>query len=447
MKLNLLALKDKIEFYPHEIQSHILKNMRRFTIVCSAKRLGKSKLAAYLALRELLMPRHVVWIIGPNYDLASRVWDYVEEWINLYFDGNQGPFRVNKHDRIIENTVTGAKMWMKTTEEPAGLLGKGLDLAIIDEAARIKDGIWDGYIRPNLMDRNGRAVLISNPFGFNWFYKEYLKGLPEGQADNPEYISFQFPTAIENESREVIGTNNPYAVSVDELKSIQKSTPRDRWIVEYLGNFQEGAGQLFKNFEPCIDDGIIIESSNEWFEPPKTGHLYSIGMDIAKVEDFTVICVVDRMTHRLVGFWRINNVSWLIMREKIRELSAKYYDAEITLDATGNAGDMFTENLSEIGVNVDTEFKYTNRTKMMLIDKLSLLMERKQVRFPRISNLISELRSFTYHMTGSGSMKYGSSSKDDCVNALALACWNLNDVPLEDNIIGNVYGMKSRNYR
>src|SRR3990167_23774 len=105
-KLNLAALKSKIEFNPHPVQREILKGMARFTVVASAKRLGKTTLAAYLGLRELFIPRHVVWVIGPNYDVASRVWDYIEEWIDKYFEGQYGPFRVNRHDRIIENTTT-----------------------------------------------------------------------------------------------------------------------------------------------------------------------------------------------------------------------------------------------------------------------------------------------------------------------------------------------------
>lgn len=447
-KLNLAALKEKIQFFPHDVQKKILQGMGRFTIVASAKRLGKSKLAAYLALRELFMPFHVVWVVGPNYELASRVWDYVDEWIDKYFDGEKGPFRVNKHDRIIENTTTGAKMWMKTTENPTALLGKGLDLVIIDEAARIDNGIWDGYIQPNLMDKQGRAFLISNPFGFNWFYDLYLKGTPEGRLEDPSYVSFHFPTAIEDVNGNIVGTNNPYAAPVEELKRIKKSTPRDKWISEYLGVFQDGSGQLFKNFEKCIDPNIPISDPSEWFEDPIRGHIYSVGVDIAKLEDFTVVCVIDRMNHRLVGFYRVNKVSWDLMREKIKEISSRYYDAEITLDATGGAGDMFIENLSEIGVNVDTQYKYTNKSKMMLIDKLSLLMERGRIIFPKIPQLVNELRSFTYHITDSGNVKYGSSRRDDCVNALALACWNLNDEPLgTDNLsYGGPFFPRRRTY-
>lgn len=447
MKLNLTALKEKLHFYPHEKQTYILKNMRRFTIVCSAKRLGKSMLAAYLAMRELFLPRHIVWVVGPNYELASRVWDYVEEWIDMYFEGDKGPFRVNRHDRVIENTITGAKMWMKTTENPTSLLGKGLDMVIIDEAARIQEGIWDGYIRPNLTDRMGRAFIISNPHGFNWFYKLFVMGTPEGRIENTEYVSFQFPTAIEDNDRNVIGTNNPYAVTVDELKSIQKTTPRDKWIVEYLGTFQEGAGQLLKHYHKCIDSSIKFENGDDWFETPRGGHLYYMGVDIAKVEDFTVICVLDRMTHRLVGFWRINNVSWGIMRDKIKAISQRYNDAEIILDATGNAGDMFVENLAEIGVNVDTEFTYTNKTKMLLIDKLALLMERKQVSYPELPQLMYECKAFTYHITPKKALVYGSSVRDDCVNALALACWKLTDEPLDITTShADIYAPKMRTF-
>lgn len=430
-RLDVKALKEKINFFPHEIQQKILQGMGRFTVVASAKRLGKSKLAAYLALRELFLPRHVVWIIGPNYELASRVWDYVEEWIDMYWEGENGPFRINKHDRIIENVTTGAKMWMKTTENPTALLGKGLDLAIIDEAARIDNGIWDGYIRPNLMDKKGRALLISNPNGFNWFYDLYKDGLPDGKGYPQGYRSFHFPTALEDEQGNIVGTNNPYAVSVEELQAIKTATPKDRWIVEYLGVFTEGAGMRFKGIEKCIDETIELgEDQNEWFEAPIPSHLYYLGVDIAKVEDFTVACVMDRITHRLVGFYRVNGVSWDYMRKKILDISQKYNDAEITVDATGHGGDMFAENLAEIGASINTEFKYTVKSKMLLMDKLSLFIERRQISYPKIRQLIEELQSFTYVITESGNMKLGTYKKDDCVNALALACWNLNDEPL-----------------
>jgi len=208
---------------------------------------------------------------------------------------------------------------------------------------------------------------------------------------------------------------------------------------------------LLKYVSQCIEEDTVIEDPNEWFEPPLVTHLYSVGVDIAKVEDFTVICVMDRMTHRLVGFFRINNVSWDLMREKVKEISQKYNDALITLDATGNAGDMFTENLAEIGVNVDTEFVYTGKKKTLLIDKMSMMMQRDEdkgrISFPRIPELIHELRAFTYSITPSKAIKYGSSRQDDCVNSLALACWPLSDQPIGAmSADGNEFVSKRKSY-
>lgn len=433
-QLDLSSLKKTIGFYPHSAQKEILQNMERFTIVVSGKRFGKSILAGYLAMRELFLPDHSVWLIAPTHDLTSRVLEYLNLWIDRDFHGDQGPFRINRQEKIIENKATRSKLWTKSAENPTALLGKGLDLAIVDEASRLDTGIWEGYIRPNLMDKQGKAFLISNPFGFNWFYDLYVKGTPEGSVNNPGFRSFKFPTAIEDKEGNVIGTNNPKAITVEELGAIKKSTPVDIWRQEYLGEFMEGAGQRFKNYEQCIDDRVIITDTDEWFEPPIPGHLYYVGADIAKVEDFTVITVIDRINHRVVGFYRVNNLSWAFMRSKLKDISSRYYDAEIVLDATGTGGDIFSEDLLAIGVNVNTEFVYTNKSKIMLIDKLGILMERGKIRFPRIPQLISEIRSFTYHFSNSNNLIYGSSRKDDCVNSLALACWNLNDEPLGDAV-------------
>lgn len=401
-------------------------------------------LAAYLGLRELFYPYHSVWVIAPTLDLTSRVWEYLDLWIDRYFGGDQGPFRVNKADKIIENKLTGARLWTKSGESPESLLGKGLDLAIIDEASRMKKGLWDGYIRPNLMDKKGKSFFISNPYGFNWFYDLYLKGTDEkrlAEDGDPDYISFKYPTAIENERGDVIGTNNPMAIDVEELRRIKANTPIDIWKSEYLATFQEGAGMLFKNFTRCIDDKIRVEDYNNWFEQPDSSHLYTIGVDIAKVEDFTVMCVMDRMTHRLVGFYRINNVTWEMMATRLKQYSERFNNAIITLDATGNAGDMFVESLSNMGVGVDTEYKYTNKSKVALIDKLAMYLQDARIKFPHIPQLVDEIRSFTYEVSDrTKKMHYGSSKKDDCVPPWTLIKtldgWKeIKDVTIGDRVL------------
>lgn len=438
-ELNLQNIKGTIGFYPHLKQQEILMNQERFTVVVGGKRVGKTILAAYLALRELFASEKSIWIIAPTIDLTGRIWEYLDIWIDKYFPNI---FRVNKQQKIIENTTTRSKLWGKSGESPESLLGKGLDLAIIDEASRMKNGLWQGYVEPNLMDKQGRAFFISNPYGFNWFYDLYLKGTPEGRTKTPDYISFILPTAVEDEYGNVVGSNNP-AVKLAELLNKKKTTPPDIWRQEYLSVFQEGVGQRFKNFESCIDDSIVISDESEWFESPKSGHLYLIGVDLGKVEDYTVVTIMDRMTNRLVGFWKLNRVDWGFIKHRIQLYAGRYNDALVTVDATGGATDVFTEDLSDMGVCV-SEYKYTNKKKIELIDKLGNFLQDTKIKFPRIPDLINEIRAFSYHFTTSGNLIYGSSKHDDCVNSLALACWELNESPLNEDDGGSWLPRKKR---
>ena len=426
-ELDLAKLKELIQFTPHAKQREILMNLERFTVVDTGKRFGKSILCAYLALRELWQPYHTVWLAAPNYELTSRVWDYLMIWVDKYFEGI---FETDKQHHTIMNKTTRAKLSAKSCEAPESLLGKGLDLLIIDEASRIDQKIWEGYLKPNLLDSGGKAVLISNPYGLNWFYDEFMRGTKEGRQSFPEYISFQFPTAIEDAEGNIIGTNNP-VISIEELKLLKRTMPLDMWRVEIMGEFHEGAGQRFKNVDDCVDSSLKIPNIDNWFENPIPGHMYYVGVDVGKLEDFTVVIVVDRMTHRVVGFYRVNQVSWNYMRTKVKEISEKYGLAEIILDATGMGGDQFAEDLFAMGANVDTKFVYTHKLKGLLMDKLAILMERKRIVIPKISTLIYELKTFTYRFSPSGNVILGTSKHDDCVNSLALACWKLGDEPLE----------------
>ena len=40
----------------------------------------------------------------------------------------------------------------------------------------MKKEIWDMYISPAVGRRNGNAIFISTPQGFNWLYDKYLLG-------------------------------------------------------------------------------------------------------------------------------------------------------------------------------------------------------------------------------------------------------------------------------
>ena len=79
-------------------------------------------------------------------------------------------------------------------------------------------------------------------------------------------------------------------------------------------------------------------------------------------------------------------------------------------------------------LTIDEIIRYTGIDKneaQQLIEHLAVLIERKEISFPDIKVLISELSAFQYEISRAGNMKYGAPTglHDDTVIALALASW------------------------
>ena len=409
MILDSDKIKQRIGFSPHAKQQEILSQLKRFNVIAGGKRVGKTILVAYLALKELLASDRSIWIVAPTYDLSKRSWEYLDFWAKRFFPDILKSYQAPEPKM---ESATGSLLELKSAENEKSLLGKGLDLLILDEAARTGQDIWERYLTPNLMDRTGRALLIGNPWGKNWFYDQFL--MPNNDSS---YFSYHMPTAIEVNGR-VVGSNNPGVITVEELQRIKDHSPENVWKQEYLAEFMEGAGQVFRKIEGCI--GGILQS-------PIRGYNYLMGVDLGRLVDFTVIVVVDRATRRVVHFDRFNKIDWVLQKARIAETARKYNDAIIHIDSTG-LGDPVTEELKMQSLVIE-DYKYSRASKRKLIDKLAMLIEQKKILFPKIDVLVDELEAFSFEETKSGNLQYfaPSNKHDDCVNALALAVWGLMD--------------------
>ena len=69
------------------------------------------------------------------------------------------------------------------------LRGDGLDFLILDEYASIAREAWPEVLRPALADKQGRALFIGTPRGYNHFYELY-----QGAEGKPDWATFQFTT-------------------------------------------------------------------------------------------------------------------------------------------------------------------------------------------------------------------------------------------------------------
>jgi len=397
MKINEGKLQKVVGFDPHPAQKEILECKNREILVCAGRRFGKSVLAAYLALKELLQPKKRVWLVAPNYDLSQIVFDITLQWL-LKIATSGKTVEVKKRPFPTITTAFGSILECKSVENPVGLLGRATDLIIMDEAARIPEDIWNVYLFPTTHDKRGKVVFISTPLGQNWFYHKFIQLKEEGSA-------FQFPSNA-----------NPYFPK-EEWERAQKFLPERVFLQEYMASFLPEAASIFRGVDEIINENAL--------EDPKPGHFYIMGVDLAKYRDFTVLVVIDKVTNKVVAFDRFKEINYPLQKMRIVALAKRYNNAKVIIDSTG-VGDPIVDDLKNEGLWIE-DFKIEGKSKTQLIDKLSIFIEQKAIIIPPIEALINELKVFSCEMTRAGNIIYTAPQgyHDDCVFALALAVWGL----------------------
>lgn len=243
-------------------------------------------------------------------------------------------------------------------------------------------------------------MLISTPSGRNHFWRAFERGQDPLQ---PRYESFQFPSAA-----------NPY-ISAEYLESERATKPERVWQIEYLAQFADAEGLVFRNVAECC--------SGEW-EQAKPGRRYAAGLDLARHGDFTVLSIVDRQSKRLVAQDRFNKIAWGLQVERITGLVRRYNDASLLVEVN-SIGDVVIEQLIGAGIAA-YEFQMTTATKPDLIDALAVAFELGQIALPdraKCPVLINELLSYAYQRSPSGYIRMGApeGQHDDTVISLALA--------------------------
>jgi len=410
-----------LPYCPHPGQVAFHNSPARFRILCCGRRWGKTKAAVAEAFRLCISntpdsrlqtpgyskpkpgarsPESVArssprgWIVAPTYSLSMEAW---REFLSLAPPDTIASINKTEHRITLLN---GAVLEWRSADNETSLRGAGLNFLIVDEAARVKDDSWHA-LRPCLSDTQGKAILISTPKGHNWFYQLFLRGQDPLQ---PGYKSWQFPSS-----------DNPY-FPPDESAVAQSELFQPIFQQEYLAEFIADSSSVFRNILACTTGR---------FEEPLPGHSYFLGVDLARQVDFTVLCVLDAHSHSLVAFDRFNQIDWSIQKARIASLAHKYNDALVILDASG-LGDPILEDLRNLGLRIEG-YSLTSESKRQLINHLAILLEEGSLSFPPIPQLISELQAYEYDQLPSGSLRFLAPSgyHDDCVIALALACFPL----------------------
>lgn len=202
----------------------------RFIVVIAGRRSGKTLLAALLACYACLETDTKVWVVSKTYDLARKVWNYLVPMMEKLMPG--------RNVVINESTLTmkfpwGAMLECKSADHEASLIGEGVDLLIVDEAAELKERVWQQRLSPTLRDRKGSVVFISTPLGRNWLYDLFIKG----QKREDGFWSIRFPSWA-----------NTFVYDEAERELAESQLDRVSFLAQHEAEFVSYANMVYDDF-------------------------------------------------------------------------------------------------------------------------------------------------------------------------------------------------------
>lgn len=330
---------------------------------------------------------------APSFKFLEEPWDDISRTLGpIVKSSNKTERRIRLH--------TGGVIDFWSLEDPDAGRSRKYKHAVIDEAAKARhlETAWNEGIRPTLSDYQGTASFFSTPRGRDFFWKLFTRGQDPLQA---EYESWQLPTST-----------NPY-IAAAEIEAARLQLPERSFQQEYLAIFLEDAGGVFRKVRESIDQGRGAP------EPKRSVGAYCLGVDLARLEDFTVLCVLNNQGRQV--YWeRFNRVDWEFQIAAIKRV-ADLYNAAIVVDATG-VGDPIYQRLVQLRLNVQP-YTLTSQSKKPLIDALAMAFEGGKLSLMDIPEQEAELVAYEYQFTKSRNWTANAPEgmHDDCVIALALA--------------------------
>lgn len=393
-------------------QQTIFETNTKYTVVAKGRRFGFTKGCANNTIKWALAGKFKkgLWVDVVNGNIEKYVERYfipVLKKLPANPKTGEDMWRWQKQQKVL--TIGNAYVDFRSADKPENIEGFGYDYVVLNEAGIIlKDSyLWHNAIKPMTWDdENCRVFIGGAPKGKGIFEELYNRGT---DPDQPKYTSFKF-TSFDNPK-----------IQHQEILDDIKDTPERVVRQEIYAEFLDDNGVVFRDVKKVA----ILKEPQE----PIDDHLYVIGCDLAKVQDYTVLTVYDRADNHQVYQMRFNKLDWPYQKEKIKGLADKYNHALVYMDTTG-VGEPIYEDLVRTGVAIEP-IHFTNEIKKQLIEKLANWIELQNLKMLQLEETINELNYFTYdYSEKTGRVIYNApvGFHDDIVISHALAVWGLQPI-------------------
>lgn len=220
--LDRVAFVEELGIIPDRWQENLLRSGSKRVLLNCSRQSGKSTMAGVIALhRALYHPGSLVLILAPSERQAKELFSKVAE----HFRALGHTIQTDSHRKLGMLLANGSRIEALPGSEKTIRGFSGADLLILDEAARVDDGLYHA-IRPMLAVSGGALMMLSTPYGKRGVFYEAWGGSEDW--DRYEVPAVDIPR-----------------ISEDFLDEERRSLPPFVYRQEYECSFEETEDQVF----------------------------------------------------------------------------------------------------------------------------------------------------------------------------------------------------------
>lgn len=269
----------ELGYRPNPAQVKVHDSSARHRVNCAGRRTGKSyaggmELMPWCKAARDMKPmldqlgvRAEYWIVGPNYtdsEKEFRVFYNTARRLGMPFD-KPGTYYDPKGNMSVSLWEGAFILHAKSGAHPESLVGEGLHGVLMSEAAKLKESVWQRFIRPTLADFVGESVWNTTPEGKNWFYDIFTAAQDPKNSEwdawrHPSWVNqhvFRKPTTAEDVAvmKDILKGQSydeeEFArLNVDpEIVSMARDLTPEAFAQEVEASFSEHVGRVFKDWD------------------------------------------------------------------------------------------------------------------------------------------------------------------------------------------------------
>ena len=347
------------------------------------------------------MRQGAYWHVFPTYAEAKNA-----VWLDPHMMFDIIPPEViekRNESELRVNLINGSYIQLIGADNPDRLRGAGPLGLVLDEYDTMKSDVWD-VLQP-IVRGNG---------GWVWFI-----GTPKGKAKLYDLYNYAQSGNDEEWGSWHLKASTSGVISEKELDNARKTMSQALFNQEMECDFLEGEGSVFRS---------VRDIATALPQKPKQGHRYVMGIDLGKLQDWTVLTVYDRDSNEQVYQDRFRKIEWPFQKKKIIAVAKYYNKAYGVIDSTG-IGDPIADDLERAGLYLK-RISFNNTVKKDLIEKLSIWIEQQKIRIININDTLIEFDNFSYTLSPHGKVYYNAREgyNDDIVISHALAVSDLQEL-------------------